>query len=64
MNDDHVRYMQRTIAQAGETARQGNRPVASLIARDGAIIGEVQNTIFTDFDPSAHAEVAAIRFGP
>jgi tRNA(Arg) A34 adenosine deaminase TadA len=61
MNEDHIQYMQRAIAQAREAARQGNRPVASLIARDGAILGEGQNTIFTDFDPSAHAEVAAIR---
>jgi tRNA(Arg) A34 adenosine deaminase TadA len=61
MNGDHIHYMRRAIEQAREAARQGNRPVASIIVRDGAIIGEGQNTIFTDFDPSAHAEVAAIR---
>jgi len=61
MNEGHIQYMQRAIAQAREAARQGNRPVASLIVRDGAILGEGQNTIVTDFDPSAHAEVAAIR---
>jgi len=53
--------MRLALEQARAAARKGNRPVASLIVRDGAILGEGQNTIFTDFDPSAHAEVAAIR---
>jgi tRNA(adenine34) deaminase len=61
MNDDHIHHMRRAIGQAREAGRQGNRPVASIIVRDGAIIGEGQNTILTDCDPSAHAEVAAIR---
>lgn len=61
MSDEHIHYMQLALEQAREAARAGNRPVASIIVRGGAIIGEGQNTIFTDFDPSAHAEVAAIR---
>jgi tRNA(Arg) A34 adenosine deaminase TadA len=61
MNNDHAHYMGIALEQAREAARKGNRPVASLIVRDGEIIGAGQNTIFTDFDPSAHAEVAAIR---
>lgn len=60
-NQEHAHYMQRALEQAREAGRRGNRPVASIIVRDGAIIGEGQNTIFTDFDPSAHAEIAAIR---
>lgn len=58
---DHVHYMQLALNQAGEAARRGNRPVASIIVRDGRIIGEGQNTMFTDIDPSAHAEIMAIR---
>lgn len=61
MRDDHDYYMRRALEQARDAARRGNRPVASIIVRDGEIIGEGQNTMFTDFDPSAHAEVAAIR---
>lgn len=61
MSHDHAHYMRLALEQARAAARKGNRPVASLIVRDGAIIGEGQNTVFTDFDPSAHAEVAAIR---
>ena len=61
MERDHLDYMQRALEQARESLRRGNRGVASIIVRNGEIIGEGQNTIFTDFDPSAHAEVAAIR---
>ena len=39
----------------------GNRPVASVIVRDDALIGSGRNTVYADRDPSAHAEVAAIR---
>lgn len=53
--------MKRALEQARETGERGNRPVASIIVRDGAIIGEGRNTILSDFDPSAHAEIAAIR---
>jgi tRNA(Arg) A34 adenosine deaminase TadA len=35
--------------------------VASIIVRDGRILATAENTMFTDFDPSAHAEIAAIR---
>lgn len=61
MANDDVQYMKQALERARETGRQGNRPVASLIVRDGAILGEGCNTIFTDHDPSAHAEIAAIR---
>lgn len=60
-NEEHIRYMTLALERARETGRQGNRPVASLIVRDGAVIGEGRNTILTDHDPSAHAEIAAIR---
>ena len=60
-HEEHHRYMQRALEQAREAGQRGNRPVASIIVRDGAIIGEGQNTIYSDLDPSAHAEIAAIR---
>lgn len=60
-SEQHIEYMRRALEQARATGERGNRPVASIIVRDGAIIGEGRNTILTDFDPSAHAEIAAIR---
>lgn len=60
-NEAHLQYMRRALEQAREAGRRGDRPVASIIVRDGTVIGEGQNTMFSDFDPSAHAEIAAIR---
>ena len=58
---DHAHYMQLAFDDARRAAAAGNRPVAALIVRDDAIIGSGLNTVYADRDPSAHAEVAAIR---
>jgi len=58
---DHLHYMQLAFDDARRDYEAGNRPVAALIIRDGAIIGSGCNTVYADHDPSAHAEVAAIR---
>ena len=61
MPHDHQHYMKLALDRARAAGEKGNRPVASLIVRDGKILGAGENTMFTDFDPSAHAEIAAIR---
>lgn len=61
MPHDHHHYMQLALERARVAGEKGNRPVASIIVRDGNILGAGENTMFTDFDPSAHAEIAAIR---
>ena len=58
---DHQHYMQIAFADARGAYAAGNRPVAALIVRDDKIIGRGCNTVYADRDPSAHAEVAAIR---
>jgi len=54
--------MRRAIALALEnirTARGG--PFAALVARHGSVIGEGANSVTATNDPTAHAEVVAIR---
>ena len=58
---DHFHYMSLALDAARAAGHAGNRPVASIIVRDGQILGTGRNTMFSDFDPSAHAEVAALR---
>jgi len=58
---EHERYMAMALEAARAAGRDGNRPIASIIARDGEILGTGRNTMYSDFDPSAHAEVAAVR---
>ncbi|HZN26851.1 MAG TPA: nucleoside deaminase [Burkholderiales bacterium] len=61
MPRDHHHYMQLALERARVAGEKGNRPVASIIVLNGNILGAGENTMFTDFDPSAHAEIAAIR---
>jgi tRNA(Arg) A34 adenosine deaminase TadA len=59
--NEHEHYMAMALDAARAAGRAGNRPIASIIVRDGAILGRGSNTMFSDFDPSAHAEVTALR---
>lgn len=50
------------IKRARERFRKGQRPIYCLIVDgDGRLVGEAGNTVARDRDPSAHAEVNAIR---
>jgi tRNA(adenine34) deaminase len=57
----HEHYMRVALDDAAAAGREGNRPVGSLIVRGGEILAKGRNTVTIDFDPSAHAEVAALR---
>ena len=59
MEDLH--YMRLAFEDARQAYAAGNRPVAAIIVRDDAIIASGRNTVFADRDPTAHAEVEAIR---
>lgn len=53
--------MRRAIALSEKSARTGGGPFGAVIAKDGEIIAEASNTVTLDHDPTAHAEVNAIR---
>lgn len=53
--------MRRALQLAHEAAAAREVPVGAVIVRDGEIIGEGHNRTKTDKDPSAHAEIVAIR---
>ena len=59
--NEHEKYIAMALDDARAAGRDGNRPIASLIVRAGEILGTGRNTMFSDFDPSAHAEIAALR---
>lgn len=58
---DKKELMMRAIALSEESVRQGGGPFGAVIARDGEIIAEAANRVTIDCDPTAHAEVSAIR---
>jgi tRNA(adenine34) deaminase len=54
-------WMSRALELARAAASVGEVPVGAVIVRDGRALGEGHNRTVTDADPTAHAEVVAIR---
>lgn len=58
---DHA-HMDRAIALAQDAASRGEVPVgAVIIDPDGNVVGEAANAPIADHDPTAHAEILALR---
>lgn len=57
----HEELMQRAIALAVENVKNGGGPFGAVIARGGEIVAEGVNRVTAAHDPTAHAEVQAIR---
>lgn len=53
--------MRRALALAESAARTGEVPVGAVVVRDGRIVAEGANHPRSGRDPTAHAEIAAIR---
>ncbi len=53
--------MDLALKQAEIAQIQGEVPIGCVIVRDGEIVAEAGNRTLTDRDPSAHAEMVAIR---
>ncbi len=56
-----IDFMQQAIELARHGATQGEVPVGALVVLDGKIIGRGFNQPITRHDPTAHAEVMALR---
>jgi len=55
------KYMEEALREARAAAQDGDVPVGCVIVRDGQIVGRGRNRVEADHDPTAHAEIAAIR---
>jgi tRNA(adenine34) deaminase len=53
--------MQATLAEARLAADAGEVPIGAVVVRDGAIVASGQNRVLRDNDPTAHAEIVALR---
>ena len=53
--------MREALRLAGEAGEAGDVPVGAVVARDGVIVGTGANRTIRDRDPTAHAEVVALR---
>lgn len=59
MNDNE--FMQVALTLAAEAATKGEVPVGAIVVKGGVIIGRGSNAPISQQDPSAHAEIQAMR---
>jgi len=57
----NIEFMQRAIELAKQSINQEGGPFAAVIVKDNKIIGEGFNQVSCNNDPTAHAEIVAIR---
>ncbi len=53
--------MQAALAEARAAAEAGEVPIGAVAVHEGTIIGRGQNRVLRDNDPTAHAEIVALR---
>lgn len=58
---DDARYMQMAIDLSLSNVDAGGGPFGAVIVRDGEVLATGTNRVVPDNDPTAHAEVSAIR---
>ena len=58
-----VEFMRRALALAGEAGAQGEVPVGAVLVHEERIVGEGGNRPIAGLDPTAHAEIGALRAG-
>ena len=54
-------FMREALALAAQAAQAGEVPVGAVVVREGRIIGRGYNRPITSSDPTAHAEIVALR---
>lgn len=61
MTEPEQRFMLAALSQAREAAAEGEVPVGAVVVRNGEIIASGRNNPLASHDPTAHAEIAALR---
>ncbi|UOM36866.1 nucleoside deaminase [Acuticoccus sp. I52.16.1] len=53
--------MEHALAEARMAAARGEVPVGAVVVKDGAVLSSAGNRTLADLDPTAHAEIVALR---
>jgi tRNA(adenine34) deaminase len=57
----NINFMQAALVEARQAAEAGEVPIGAAIVRDGEVVASGQNRVLRDLDPTAHAEIVALR---
>jgi guanine deaminase len=60
MSDERA-WLERAVHLATANVTDGGGPFGAVVVRDGVVVGEGTNRVTAELDPTAHAEVVAIR---
>jgi tRNA(adenine34) deaminase len=58
---DDAGFMRAALAEAGKAAARGEVPVGAVVVRQGRIVARGANRPIASSDPTAHAEIVALR---
>lgn len=61
MSEVDVSFMEAALEEAAAAAERGEVPVGAVVSLDGRIIARAGNRTIADCDPTAHAEIVALR---
>lgn len=61
MSEADTVFMQAALDEAAGAAEAGEVPVGAVVVRNGQAVARGQNRTIRDSDPSAHAEIVALR---
>jgi tRNA(adenine34) deaminase len=59
--DTDLKFMQEALGEARDAAANGEVPVGAVLVREGEILARAGNRTIRDCDPTAHAEIVALR---
>jgi tRNA(Arg) A34 adenosine deaminase TadA len=59
--DGEQGVLRHVVRWAADRAGAGQAPFVAVVARDGVLIGAGTNAVMEELDPTAHAEVVAVR---
>ena len=58
---DNRSAMESALSEARTAASAGEVPIGAIVVREGMVIAGGQNRVLRDIDPTAHAEIVAMR---
>ena len=58
---EHEDWMRRALSLADRAENEGEVPIGAVLVRDGELLGEGWNSVISTQDPTAHAEIIALR---
>ena len=61
MTEEDIEFMRLALDEAGLAFQKGEVPVGAVVVKDGAVLSKAHNLRETTKDPSAHAEILALR---